>query len=573
MAPYCRIGIYILYSHHVDIRLRLIARMVPELVPIMSLVALFIFTFGWIGVLLFPNTTEEGHLWFNGLGDGMWSLLVLITTANFPDIMMPAYKENRESVLFFLAFVMIGVFLLVNVVTAVVFNSFTSQKERHFKEKHSVRTKSRNECFNCLTSIERNPTEVGLPVMRELFKELTHYQDIANVQDASMEIFMTNLDKDKSGTIERAEFDQVFEVLESSVLKPTFKPPFLERNFPKLAKSGGWIKLKLAVRSPRWDYMIDAVLIFAIGLAFAESCSLGLLGTHDEQKEAAYRDKSGHWIVKEDVHPPNFSDVKSFAFWNVIVCILFIIEGMIKVAVYGFAKYWSRLMNRWDFIITCLTSGVTLYAILPNDWNNTRIVRLASMLRVGRVLRLLFHASPTFRVTANTFVRIIPDGVAILKVLFCAMFIFSFVGMQLFGGVINTDPASPYSARIADTDFATADYYANNFNDMASGMVTLFELLVVNNWFEIVDGFSAAVDTQFAAVFFVIWYIFGVLITMNIVVSFILNAFVDEFEQGMLSVGGSQRAFADDADVEDRPASRPLDAAGGVDSFGGSGHP
>lgn len=113
----------------------------------------------------------------------------------------------------------------------------------------------------------------------------------------------------------------------------------------------------------------------------------------------------------------------------------------------------------------------------------------------------MFHGSRTFRVTANTFLRCVPEGVGILKVLFCAMYFFSFLGMQLFGGVINTDPNSPYSARVAETDFATADYYPNNFNDMPSGMVTLFELIVVNNWFEIVDGFTAAVG-EWAAAFF-----------------------------------------------------------------------
>ena len=45
-------------------------------------------------------------------------------------------------------------------------------------------------------------------------------------------------------------------------------------------------------------------------------------------------------------------------------------------------------------------------------------------------------------------------------------------------------------------------------------MVLLFELIVVNNWFVIVDGFSAAVGT-WAAAFFVVWYIFGVLIAMG----------------------------------------------------------
>ena len=37
---------------------------------------------------------------------------------------------------------------------------------------------------------------------------------------------------------------------------------------------------------------------------------------------------------------------------------------------------------------------------------------------------------------------------------------------------------------------AQANYYANNFNDLASGLVVCFELLVVNNWFIICEGFA-----------------------------------------------------------------------------------
>ena len=46
---------------------------------------------------------------------------------------------------------------------------------------------------------------------------------------------------------------------------------------------------------------------------------------------------------------------------------------------------------------------------------------------------------------------------------------FSVLGTQLFGGVINTDPKSHYSKVLAATDFGQAGYYANNFNDMPSG--------------------------------------------------------------------------------------------------------
>ena len=47
------------------------------------------------------------------------------------------------------------------------------------------------------------------------------------------------------------------------------------------------------------------------------------------------------------------------------------------------------------------------------------------------------------------------------------------------------------SAKLMNVSFGAADYFPNNFNDLGSGMVVCFELLVVNNWFIIADGFAA----------------------------------------------------------------------------------
>ena len=48
--------------------------------------------------------------------------------------------------------------------------------------------------------------------------------------------------------------------------------------------------------------------------------------------------------------------------------------------------------------------------------------------------------------------------------------------MELFGGEIRISNAS-----LDNSTFAESDYYSNNFNDFGSSMMTLFELLVVNN--------------------------------------------------------------------------------------------
>lgn len=50
------------------------------------------------------------------------------------------------------------------------------------------------------------------------------------------------------------------------------------------------------------------------------------------------------------------------------------------------------------------------------------------------------------------------------------------IGMQVFGGKLVMG-----DERLAGITYGTANYYSNNFNDFASSLVTLFELLIVNN--------------------------------------------------------------------------------------------
>ena len=57
------------------------------------------------------------------------------------------------------------------------------------------------------------------------------------------------------------------------------------------------------------------------------------------------------------------------------------------------------------------------------------------------------------------------------------------IAIPLFGGdVYETNPD------LANSTFAESNYFANNFNDFGSSMMTLFMLLIVNNWFVIMDG-------------------------------------------------------------------------------------
>jgi len=81
----------------------------------------------------------------------------------------------------------------------------------------------------------------------------------------------------------------------------------------------------------------------------------------------------------------------------------------------------------------------------------------------------------------------VPQAGQLVSTLLLIMFVFATVGLHLFGGAITTDASGVIISReraaaLAASPFGAANYYPISFNDIPSGMVTLFEFLVVNKY-------------------------------------------------------------------------------------------
>lgn len=97
--------------------------------------------------------------------------------------------------------------------------------------------------------------------------------------------------------------------------------------------------------------------------------------------------------------------------------------------------------------------------------------------------------------------------------------------------VITRDPANPLSYTLLEAeDFVDNKYWANNFNDMFSGMNVLFNLLVVNNWTECEIGFEYVTGAKRVRVFFFAFHLLGVIVISNVVTSFIINAYFQQMK-------------------------------------------
>jgi hypothetical protein len=105
--------------------------------------------------------------------------------------------------------------------------------------------------------------------------------------------------------------------------------------------------------------------------------------------------------------------------------------------------------------------------------------------------------------------------------LYTVYFFFSVLGQFLYGGKITT------SSRQTEVGQTPALYYLMNFNDFGAGVVTLFHIMIVNNWYVTCDMFCIVMDNHWPRTFFVAFWVLTVLIMLNLVISFVLEIYAD----------------------------------------------
>lgn len=135
-----------------------ISAMTWKLLVVLGYTCVFILMFACIGVRLFADVYQSqcdtGGVDYNGAFDdpviAFIRMFVLVTTENYPDIMMPAYNHNKASFVFFALFLVIGVFYILPMLLAVVMDSYLSATGKQVKKDRKKERKKLIEAFNFL---------------------------------------------------------------------------------------------------------------------------------------------------------------------------------------------------------------------------------------------------------------------------------------------------------------------------------------------------------------------------------------------------------------------------------------
>nr|XP_015289824.1 PREDICTED: two pore calcium channel protein 2 isoform X6 [Macaca fascicularis] len=196
----------------------------PEMASVGLLLAIHLCLFTMFGMLLFAGGKQddgqdrERRTYFQNLPESLTSLLVLLTTANNPDVMIPAYSKNRAYAIFFIVFTVIGSLFLMNLLTAIIYSQFRGYLMKSLQTSLFRRRLGTRAAFEVLSSTAGEggafPQAVGVKP-QNLLQVLQKVQLDSSHKQAMMEKVRSY----GSVPLSADEFQKLFNELDRSVVK------------------------------------------------------------------------------------------------------------------------------------------------------------------------------------------------------------------------------------------------------------------------------------------------------------------------------------------------------------------
>ncbi|XP_029493859.1 two pore channel protein 1-like isoform X1 [Oncorhynchus nerka] len=478
------------YCGAVRRNLRQIFQSLPPFIDILLLLLFFMVIFAILGFCLFsPNTSDP---YFNTLENSIVSLFVLLTTANFPDVMMPAYSRNRWSCVFFIVYLSIELYFIMNLLLAVVFDTFNGVEKMKFKSLMLHKRSAIDHAFQLLVSRQR-PMGLSLKQFDGLMR---FYRPRMSARDR----FLTYKALNTAGA-SMLSLDDFYKFYEVIGLKWKARRSG-EHWFDDLPHTTFLIfkGINLLVKSKAFQYTMYVVVAV-----------------------------NGVWILVETYMLNSGFSSSRIVPWSYIVFLtIYGVEVLLKVTGMGPLAYFSSGWNLFDFFVTVFAFlGLIALAFDMEPFYFIVVLRPLQLLR-------LFKIKQRYRNVLDTMFELFPRMASLGLTLIIFYYSFAIVGMEFFADVVY--PNCCNTSTVADsyrqinvtignrTVLDEGYYYLNNFDNILSSFVTLFELTVVNNWYITMEGVTS-MTTHWSRLYFMTFYIVT-MVVMTIIVAFILDAFV-----------------------------------------------
>ncbi|KAL5016939.1 hypothetical protein ScPMuIL_006528 [Solemya velum] len=470
--------------------IRRISRQILQTMPaIMEMILLLLFFMLIFSILGEYHKSEFFFQYFITIQESFISLFVLLTTANYPDVMMEVYANSRGYAIFFIIYMSLELYFLMNLFLAVVYDTFSGLEKDKLKKLFFHKRTGCQYAFRLLV------TKFHSDSMK--LKHFVGMMGYFKPKKSRKEVYLMfkSMNRNKTGTLDQEEFYQLYEMCDIKweircddyIWSSSFKQPF-----KKIFKGLNWFV------NWRWfDYFVYLVIAANFIWIFAETVMLS--------------------VNQVNVRGYNFP----ITWQSVVFVSIYFVEAVLKILGKGPKVYFKPGWDLFDFLVTF----VSMVGLLGELFDNT--FYYITVLRPFRLLRL-FKIKRSYRDVLGTFFMLFSRLASLAGVIILLYYFFAVIGMEAFRGYDLTNCCKNTSVE----DFYRKDnnsviqgyYYLNDFDNILISGVTLFELTVVNNWFIIMDGFAYHIS-EWTRIYFMIFYLV-MMIVMTIVVAFILELFL-----------------------------------------------
>ncbi|RXN34024.1 tau-tubulin kinase 1-like isoform X1 [Labeo rohita] len=355
---------------------RSIRNALPQISYVFLLFMFSVLVFSLMALKLFGKRgllTIDGSPYFTDYLDIVFDLYVLVTTANSPDVMMPAYNYSVFFTIFFILYIVINTYTFMSFFLAVVYNNY----KKYLKEEVRQLVKARRfKMCRAFSLLQETRGEGGEPVVTQA--KWNHLVKLVKpkISVAHRELLWSVLDDQNKGHIGKFPFVQLADLLSIQVITVKSKPHPIQTCFPSMYNSSVSRFIRYVVHHRMFVYVYD--LIILVNAVF-----IGL----DEE-----------------------NPVVSNAEWGFLA--LYMLEIILKLYATEPRTFFARhqFWNWFDtIIVVSALFGTIINSALKHSggYTSRQILDIVFILRVLRLIRLV-DSIKRFRAIINTLIKIGP---------------------------------------------------------------------------------------------------------------------------------------------------------------------
>lgn len=446
--------------------LQVLGVIVPEVARVLLMDGLLLLLFAAVASRLFQEHDD-----FENLGVALLSLFELSTSAGNPAIWLPLYEESHFSALFFITFIVISVFFMHSLILSVVFHTYLSASKETRK-----RAAARREI-----AIQLAYKSLQFHHHRDQDESCSRHDDripISLVQQ-TLEIIRPHYSTLK--------INALVEIVASPDQKTVDYATFQA----KIRKA-----LNASIRTTRTaSTLAMAIELVAVLVAMINFVYVIMVSSQ---------------FTERSLSPA--AELIGFGITFAAGCELVVRFNPFRIPDFTPLTRMNAAFDGIALVAACTSCFGVLLFLFPGDSatavNCMLIGRAFDMIRIMRFFQF-------FRDLVHRSSEVLYSLVGPFFLVITTLHIFVYTGMCLWGGSVQSDASHMYDL--------------NTFNSYQEGIVTMFQVLVVDDWPILAETFlfaSRCNSPLIVYTFFVVAYFAGVSIMLNVLTSFFLEAFV-----------------------------------------------